>query len=363
MELRDMFNIDYYNHLAKEFAKLEPGFPKDKFVDDVTINIENLSLNERMRQTSLTLKKYLPDNYAKAVELMMLVIPQMEYSYTQLVFPDFVGVFGHDHFDISMEALAYFTSYGSSEFAVREFLARDIQKTMKILYKWSESGNLHVRRLASEGSRPRLPWSFQLREVIKNPQLTRPILENLKADPELYVKKSVANHLNDISKDSPAYMLNLVQNWGLENDHTSWIIKRACRTLIKKGHPEALALFDCNKQIDLEIQDFSVSHANIRQDEKLLFSFKIRSSSDKVQKLIVDYQIHYCKKSGERWPKVFKLKEIDLFSGQVVQIQKTHLFRDLTTRKHYSGMHQLDILINGNVVQSMEFELMAPIVF
>jgi 3-methyladenine DNA glycosylase AlkC len=360
-QLRDMFNSSYFTRLSEEFKKEEPSFNQELFIEDVTRGIENLSLNERMRQTSLILKKHLPDNYVHCIELMTQVIPRMNYSYTQLVFPDFVGLFGHEHFYVSMKALAYFTSFGSSEFAIREFLVRDFEKTIKVMYKWSENENFHVRRLSSEGSRPRLPWSFNIAEIIKNPRHTLPILENLKADPELYVKKSVANHLNDISKDWPDYMLDLVESWGKDSSDTKWIVKRGCRTLVKNGNHRALALFECDTQINLEVLSFSISHAKLRQDEKLAFHFNIKSTSGIIQKIIIDYRIHYCKKLGSRVPKVFKLKELELLPNQEVLIKKTQLFKDLTTRKHYSGKHQLDILINGNVVQSVEFDVVCSI--
>jgi 3-methyladenine DNA glycosylase AlkC len=355
--LKEMFNAKFYTDFAKEFNKADNNFNAKRFVDEVTHNIEPLSLNQRMRNTSVILKKYLPSDFKKAVELMTKVIPGTRGGYTNLVFPDFVGLYGHDHFDVSMEALDYFTRFGSSEFAIREFLKRDFNKTIKVMYKWSKDKNHHVRRLASEGSRPRLPWSFKLDEVIKDPKLTQPILDTLKADDELYVRKSVANHLNDISKENPDHMLKLVNSWDKSHPNTAWIIKHASRTLIKKGHSGSLSVFDFEKNVNVSIKKFKIHNAKLKLGDNLYFEFEIVSGKSKPQKLVVDYLIHYRKKSGELSPKVFKLKEIDLQAKQTLSISKKQLFKDFTTRKHFGGQHAIEIQVNGKILHKQDFKL------
>ncbi|MBA3971400.1 MAG: DNA alkylation repair protein, partial [Bacteroidetes bacterium] len=201
--LKDMFNKKFYERLALEFQKADKNFHPDKFVKQVVKDIDALSLNQRMRNTTMVLKQHLPADYSKAIDILSKVIPEFKSHYTSLLFPDFIGQYGHDDFKLSIEALKYFTQFGSSEFAIREFLKRDLNKTLGVMKKWAEDKNHHVRRLASEGSRPRLPWSFNLDPIAKDPELTRPILEMLKSDSELYVKKSVANHLNDFSRINP----------------------------------------------------------------------------------------------------------------------------------------------------------------
>src|SRR5688572_3342758 len=171
--LKDLFfNPKYYRNLSAEISKVHSSFASDIFYKEVTKGIEPLSLNQRMRHTSVTLKKHLPNDYKKSVDILRRVLPSINAGYANLVFPDFVSVYGHDHFDASMEALHHFTQHGSSEFAIREFLKRDFHKTLAVMKKWAGDKNHHVRRLASEGSRPRLPWSFKLDEVVKNPKHT-----------------------------------------------------------------------------------------------------------------------------------------------------------------------------------------------
>ena len=355
--LKDMFSKKFYERLALEFNKVDKHFHPDKFVKDVIKNIDSLSLNQRMRNTSVVLKQHLPSDYKKAIDIMWDVIPEFKSSYNALLFPDFVGQYGHTDFKLSMDALSYFTQFGSSEFAIRVFLKRDLDKTLVVMKKWSEDKNYHIRRLSSEGSRPRLPWSFNIEAIAKDPEYTRPILERLKTDPELYVKKSVANHLNDFSRINPDWMLKVINTWDQKNTDTAWIIKHASRTLIKKGDARSLAVFNYEKSPRLTIEKLEIEKLKIKLGDSLRFSFDIISGKSKSQKLVVDFVIHYHKKSAELVPKVFKLKDLDLKEKQKVHISKAQRFMDFTTRKHYPGKHALEIMINGKSYGMKEFIL------
>jgi 3-methyladenine DNA glycosylase AlkC len=355
--LKEMFNRQFYQHFAAVFAAADKNFNATAFINEVTANLEGLELNGRLRNTSVVLKKYLPKDFKTAVDVLYQAAPSLKRGYTALVLPDFIALYGKEHFDFSMEALRDFTSLGSSEFAIREFLRTDLDKTLKVMQHWAEDKDQHVRRLASEGSRPRLPWSFKLEHIIKNPSLTAGILEKLKADEAPYVRKSVANHLNDISKDNTSYMLQLVKSWDNSNPHTGWIIKHASRTLIKKGNQDSLSLFDFEKDLKLRIANFKISSQHLLLGENLQFSFELSSLKDTPQKLVIDYAVHYAKASGEQSKKVFKLKEITLLPYQVLQIFKSQLFKDLTTRKHYTGKHLIEIMVNGKGLGSKEFNL------
>lgn len=356
--LKEMFNRTYYTRLAEAIAKVYPVFDKKAFITDVTKGMEPLSLNQRLRNTSVVLKNYLPQDFKKAVGVLRKTAPLTQTGYTALVYPDFVGVYGLEDIATSLDALKYFTTFGSSEFAIREFLRKDFDHTIKVMQQWARDKNHHVRRLASEGSRPRLPWSFKLDAVIRNPALTRPILEALKQDEELYVRKSVANHLNDISKEHPAYMLELIKSWDRSHPGTAWIIKHASRSLIKKGHSDSLSVFDFEKNAKVKIASLKLNKTRLRLGEELKFEFELHSEKKKEQKLVVDYIIHYHKKSGGLSPKVFKLKELKLGAEQKVKIGKKQLFKDLTTRKHYPGPHKLEIQVNGKMLAGADFVLL-----
>lgn len=356
--LKEMFGQSYYKKLADTFAAVHTPFQSERFVKDVTANLKDLSLNQRMRNTSIVLHNYLPQDYNTSIGIMKEVVPQLNSGYTTLVFPDFVSLYGLPHFRESLEALKYFTQFGSSEFAIRTFLKHDLEKTLGIMKQWSTDENPHVRRLSSEGSRPRLPWSFKLEDIIKNPTLTSPILENLKCDNELYVRKSVANHINDISKDSPDYVLKLVKTWDKTHDHTAWIVKRGIRSLLKQGDKKSMAVFNLTKEVKVSVKRFSISNTIIRLNDSLQFQFDLVSEKTTNQTLMIDYRIHYFKKSGVQLPKVFKLREITLKPGEVFSIVKKQRFQDFTTRKLYSGLHTLEIVVNGEVMKRKQFEFL-----
>ncbi len=355
--LKELFNRAFYEHFAAAFERAHPDFNSTQFVKDVTKNFEPLSLNERMRNTSVVLQQHLPGDYEKALEIMYKVIPALRGGYTNLVFPDFVSQFGLQQQQLSLEALKHFTKFGSSEFAIRVFLKNDFENTLNTMVEWAGDGNHHVRRLASEGSRPRLPWSFKLPQVIENPSVTQPILEQLKADPELYVRKSVANHLNDFSKDNPDYMLGLVGSWDRSHPHTAWIVKHGTRTLIKKGNAGSMAVFGFEKDVKLRVENFKLAASDLRLGEVLDFSFDLVSEKQTSQKLVVDYIIHYRKSAGDLSPKVFKLKELNLEPNQRVTLSKKQRLQDFTTRKHYAGEHVLEIQVNGAVMAKQVFQL------
>lgn len=351
-----MFNHAYYKNLAQVFVSVYQPFKADEFVKSVTKNLDALSLNERMRNTSLVLHSYLPRSFSFSVGLLKEVIPQLKAGYTNLIFPDFVSQFGQTDFSLSLGALKYFTQFGSSEFAIRTFLKQDLKATLNEMYTWAHDENEHVRRLASEGSRPRLPWSFKLDAIIENPSLTTPILQSLRADDALYVRKSVANHLNDITKDSPSHVLKLIKGWDQANPHTAWIIKRGCRSLLKQGDQKSIAVFNLTKNVEIAIKNLSLNKSNLRLNDVLIFQFSLASQKKVKQRLMVDYRIHYSKKSGVQLPKVFKLKELDLKPGEIVIIKKQQRFQDFTTRKLHNGPHLLEIMVNGKGMAKKKFE-------
>ncbi|SKA47706.1 3-methyladenine DNA glycosylase AlkC [Chitinophaga eiseniae] len=355
--LKEMFNRDFYRHFADVFAAADKKFDRNGFYKDVTDQLETRELNGRLRHTAMMLGKHLPGDYKKAVAVLQKAAPSLKTGYTALVLPDFVALYGKDHFDLSMEVLQYFTTLGSAEFAIREFLKADFARTLTVMKKWARHDDHHVRRLASEGSRPRLPWSFKLDAVIKDPSLTRDILESLKTDETLYVRKSVANHLNDISKDNSAYMLQLVKGWDTQHPHTGWIIKHASRTLIKKGDKDSLSVFNFEKQVKIKLAQFKLSAAVIRLGDALTFTFQLKSEKTSPQKLVIDYVVHYPKSSGELSQKVFKLKELTLQPGELLSFSKKQVFKDMTTRKHYAGKHLISIQVNGKIYGEQAFQL------
>lgn len=355
--LKDQFfNPGFYEKLTRDLSGIYPKLNTKSFLAAVQKDFQQLELMERLELVSDTLKEHLPENYPESLELLYELAPKIN-GFAGMILPNFVQKFGLNHFDRSLQALKFFTPFSSSEFAIRVYLKADFQKAIRELEKWALDENHHVRRLASEGSRPRLPWSFKLDEVVKNPTSTARILAALKSDPELYVKKSVGNHLNDISKDHPDYLINTLNGWDMDNLHTNWIVKRAIRTLVKDGHPKALALLGFDKKPELAIDDFQIENLKINLGEELTFSFGIQSTSKRTQKVNIDYLVYYQKKNGGLSPKVFKLKALELNANQQMKITKKHRFENFTTRKHYPGLHQIQLSINGALQELYNFEL------
>lgn len=356
--LKECFNTTFFQNVAREIAKVHPGFNKRRFLTIASDDLDKLSLLQRLRRTTEALHATLLADYSSALEILQKTIPHFGDGLPTLVPPDYVALYGRTHFLLSMEALKFFTPFGSSEFAVREFLKIDLRRSLKIMERWSRDSCEHVRRLASEGSRPRLPWSFRLEALIDDPSLTRPILENLKTDPSLYVRKSVANHLNDITKDHPDFVIDLLKSWDLTHPHTAWIARHALRSLLKAGNRRALALLGAGKKALVKIQKFKASPSRLQLGDTLTLSLQFTSLSRHPQKLIVDYAIHYADRRGMNTRrKVFKWKELVLSPDENVAMEKRQVIRDFTTRRHHPGRHLVEILINGEAFDRAIFFL------
>jgi 3-methyladenine DNA glycosylase AlkC len=229
---------------------------------------------------------------------------------------------------------------------------------MAQLEEWSRHENCHVRRLASEGTRPRLPWTMRLPQFIDDPRPVLKILNNLKADPVLLVRRSVANNLNDIAKDNPDLVVETLREWQqIENEGTQWIIGHASRTLVKQGNKAALALLGYSPNPAIRVKNLKIENHKINLGDALNFSFEVQSTGDDSQNLMIDYIIHHMKANGKLSPKVFKLAKKRLKAGETLHISKNHSIKPITTRKYYPGQHRLEIQINGQVWADAAFEL------
>ncbi|MEQ9363418.1 MAG: DNA alkylation repair protein, partial [Leptospirales bacterium] len=336
-----------------------PDFAADAFYRKAVLNLDRLELNERMRRAAELFGEYLPGDFDEATAILKRVAPRLT-GYSGICIPEFIGEYGAEQprrFDAAMKALRDVTEYSSSEFAVRLFLRKDFDRALKYMCRWSRDKNYHARRLASEGLRPRLPWSFHLKNLIEDPRPAFSVLENLRADPELYVRKSVANHLNDVAKDHPDLMLDLIESWNAEDARTAWIQKQACRTLIKAGHPRCLKFFGFGGRPRLDAVRLELSPRNLKIGQEFEFALSFKSAGKNSQNLVIDYRVDYRKKDGSLSGKVFKLTTVALAPGQSARFQKRHSFAERTTRKHYPGEHRLEILGNGVPIAAASFQL------
>lgn len=355
--LKHWFDAARFAALADVFAAVAPGFDRGRFLAEATHGLDSLALLARLRRGTEALRAALPGSYLATLPVLRAAAPRIEHPFVGMLLPDFVGRYGREHPAESLEALYYLTRYSSGEFAVREFLRRDLHGTLRVMAGWAEDENEHVRRLASEGSRPRLPWSFRLDALVADPAPTVPILDRLRADPSLYVRKSVANHLNDISKDHPEWMLVRLRGWDLAHPHTAWIAKRAARSLIKAGHAGALGLFRFDVKPAVRVEGFALARRRLRLGQALEFSGTLVSTARRPQRLAVDYVVHYVKQRGGTAPKVFKLTEVELAPRGAVTVAKRQVLRDFTTRKHHGGRHRVELQVNGAILAGADFWL------
>jgi len=356
---KNWFDAALYRQIANEIGAAEPKFNRKKFLALTLDGLDERELMDRVRQTAVAAEAALPGRYRDKLAVLLQIAPRIKHGFVNVSFCHFVAQHGLDDFEHSLDALKFLTAFGSSEFAVRPFIQRYPARALAILRTWANDKDEHVRRLASEGSRPRLPWGARLAAIVANPELTAPILEALKADPALYVRKSVANHLNDIAKDHPEWVLDSVASWDHTNAGTAWIIRHALRTLVKKGHPRALTFFgvDSAAAKHVAVRRFTVAPARINLGGSVLLMAELSSTTNKELPLVIDYVVHYAKAGGATSAKVFKWTEARLLPGQSLTLTKRQTIRDFTTRKHHAGRHRVELQVNGQRIAETSFQL------
>lgn len=305
---------------------------------------KNKELKQRMRHIAVCLQIHLPPDYKKAINILRPVAEHFS-GFESMFFQDYVECFGLEDYATSITALEYFTQHASSEFAVRAFILQNEKRMMKQMLIWAKSDNHHVRRLASEGCRPRLPWAIALPTFKNNPQAVLKVLKTLMFDDSEYVRRSVANNLNDISKDNPDTVIRWAQQYLGKNIKTDWIIKHACRSLLKQGNQQTLALFGYAKAEHIKVSRFDVPPV-VSVGDKLLFSFLLKSHTALLGKCRLEFAIDFVKKNGHVRRKVFKISESDINSNNKY-VKKYFSFKKISTRKYYAGKHQLTIIVNG----------------
>lgn len=361
--LKDIYSPAFYNSFAEVLKGVIPQFDSKKF-NSLIFDTEwkNRELKDRMKHTTFVLHSFFPDDFPKAAKLIMTIINRLktkgltENSLEFMFFPDYIETYGINYFDTSAEAIEIVTQFTSCEFAVRPFIIRYGNKMTTQMLRWSLHKSHHVRRLASEGSRPRLPWAIALPELKKNPQPVLPILENLKQDSSEYVRRSVANNLNDIAKDNPAIVIQIAKKWKGISKETDAIIKHGCRTLLKKGDPEILKYYKLHNA-DISITGFKIKSPTIKIGDYLAFSFSLINNEKKEKTIRLEYAIHYLLQNGSHYKKVFKISERQIAGGETLQVDKKHSFKLITTRRFYFGLHKLSVVVNGKELKAGEFEL------
>ncbi len=372
---KNMYNKPFFDRFMKDLKLVIPDFDAREFVSQVMDEEwENKELKQRCRHITTVLKKFLPADYKEAIAKILELLDHVKSARPDFsriddkkfgltleygaILDNYVEQYGLDDYGTSVKAIEKITQFTSCEFVVHPFIIRYPDKMMKQMLVWSKHEHWGVRRLASEGCRPRLPWAMALPDLKKDPAPILPILENLKNDPARFVRLSVANNLNDISKDNPQIVIDLVKRWKGESKEVDWIIKHGCRTLLKQGNPEVMKLFgfDCMGE-NIRIEDFQILTPVVKVGNSLEFSFNLLNGNHRKTKIRLEYGIYYQKANGTLAKKVHKISEKEYAGNSTTQITRRHSFRVVTTRKFHPGLHQVAVVINGNEFEKHDFEL------
>lgn len=368
--LKNAFNRAMVERVARSIADAHPTFKTKAFVSAATRGFDRLELMDRARQVAAALHQYLPADYQAAVAVILASLDRDSGLPTSgsmdafrfLPFGLFVAEQGLDdaHFDISMKAQYEITKRFTSEFSIRAFFERHPERTLTRFRVWARDPDPHVRRLVSEGSRPRLPWAGRLRSFQKDPRPVLELLELLKDDDSEYVRRSVANNLNDIGKDHPEVLIEVASRWlkGASAKRAA-LVRHALRFLIKQGHPGALKALGYGGKASVAVKG-EASPARVRIGEKVRVTVNVTSRSRRAQRLAVDLSIGYVKVGGTRRPKVFKLGVIDLAARESATLSKVISFAQHTTRRHFPGRHPMDVMVNGARYSIVAVSVVAP---
>lgn len=363
-----LFNAKKLRMLSEPLAQHCPDFDSQGFTDEVLAGYPDRELSERIAWTREQLAVFLPGNYREQVHSILKALPvpcdpnRSDNDFGDFVFAiygDFVAHYGCTAIDLdfSLDALHEITTRFSAEFALRPFLKDFPEQTLQVLHRWTQDAHYHVRRLVSEGTRPRLPWG---KNVDLSWEQCEPLLTALHADPTRFVQRSVANHLNDWSKQHPEVVLSCLNHWREQQragkKQLAYLSQHALRTLVKQGHTGALTAlgYDAEASYSLRSLDFT-PHVMLGEDFR--FEVTLHSESQQPQAFLVDYIFYYRNKKGRLTPKVYKLKQCVLAPGASLVLKKALPLKPRSTRTLYAGTHGFAIQVNGQVSQRHAVEL------
>ncbi|WNG48197.1 DNA alkylation repair protein [Archangium minus] len=363
--LKTFFDPILVRRIATQLRAVHSEFPERRFVAEASEGLDALELMDRARHIMRAMHRALPKDFEHAARILQDSLgPTMERTeghgmsvFLYLPHVLYVAEHGLAHFEPAMRLQHALTQRFTAEFCIRPYLERYPRETLARLREWAGDANVHVRRLVSEGTRPRLPWAPRLRAFQEDPQPVLELLELLKDDPELYVRRSVANNLNDIGKDHPVLLVDTCERWSKgASPERQWIIRHALRSAVKRGDPRALALMGFEGPAALEVTA-TFHPSRVRLGQSVQVRLQVTNTSRERQKALVDLAVHFVKANGASRPKVFKVSTVDLVPGASSTLEKTVSLAALTTRQHYPGAHRVDALVNGAAIPVGAFDV------
>jgi 3-methyladenine DNA glycosylase AlkC len=366
--LKNLYGPDVPPKIAGQIKKVWPAFPSDKFIKDCLRGYGALALTQRARHMAAALKTHLPADFPRAAQILtrslgpkidkddVLGIGMSVFIYLPHVF--YTAQHGGGHFEEALALQHALTQRFSAEYSIRTFLEKYPAQTLARLKLWARDKSAHVRRLVSEGTRPRLPWAGRLKQFQKDPRPVIELLDMLKDDPSPYVRRSVANNLNDIGKDNPDVLIDTARRW-LKNAPAprQKIVRNALRSLVKAGRADALALLGYGGAAQVKITRATAAPARAKIGGKITVQFHLENAGATPENCALDFKIHYVKSSGKTSAKVFKLKGLRLAPGQTISLSKSISLAEMTTRKHFPGPHKVEAILNGRPLAETFFHL------
>jgi 3-methyladenine DNA glycosylase AlkC len=354
--LKDAYGPEIPTRIAAMICRVHRQFDARAFTQDALEHYDRLSLTARARQVAEALHRHLPENFDSACEILIASLgPKAGATegggiapFIYLPHVLFVAKYGLDHFETSMRAQYELTQRFTAEFSIRAFIERYPERTLARLRNWAVDPSPHVRRLVSEGTRPRLPWATRLRMFQIDPRPVLALLELLKDDPALYVRRSVANNLNDIGKDHPELLAAIARRWLKGADDTRrWVVRHALRSAIKRAEPGALKVLGHHKRVRAAVSHVSITPRRPAIGEFVEIACRLTNQANSAERVLADLRVHFVKADRTASAKVFKLHEMTLASRQSAALSKRISLKQLSTRKHYPGRHVVELMLNG----------------
>lgn len=357
--LKNLFDRKSVGEIGDAVKAALPTFDRSGFMDRVfDEGWPGKELKQRMRHVTGALHAAIPGAYREQLQVLLAAADHAVEGFAALVYPDFVQAYGTGDWEASVPALARFTRLASAEFAIRPFIAADRDRTLAQMLEWASDPDPGVRRLATEGCRPRLPWGMRLHDLVADPAPILPILERLYCDPDESVRRSVANNLNDISRDHPQVVIELLHDWDPRpGTDTYRLARHALRTLLKRGDADALAVLGFKAGLSVALSAISLDPASPQIGGSALLKFTIESTLPEPRPVMVDYAVYYVKADGTTSPKVFRLGSRQMEPAVPVTYSRKLSFRQMTTRFHRPGTHRIVVLANGAAAGEIDFEL------
>lgn len=358
--LKDSVDAAVIGELAERFAAVDDRFDARSFTDRTAPQLAGLELKARMELIARELWRALGDRDPGASLAVLVDVARAEppvEGWAAWPLATVIELFGPSRPDEALDAMEHVTQRMSCEFAVRPFLRDHHDATYARLLEFTGHHDERVRRLPSEGTRPRLPWGMKVPRLLDDPRPGLALLHRLRHDPSETVRRSVANHLNDVAKTHPELVVETVGAWMGEPETDRRMVTHALRTLVKRGEPGALAVLGFTTDPQVEVERFHVSPETVEMGEHLVLAAELRSVAATPQRLVVDFVVHHVNASGATSPKVFKWTTVDLDPGARCALTKRRLIQQASTRTYRAGTHVVELQVGGRIVATTAFDV------